>query len=249
MKYMFKLKRWLTLLAIGIIGGITFGNANEYKAQATSKTDNTIVVNNDTTVSSKYSFVFRWIPGKTTAQTFNFGQGSYDSKKFPPGLYSGYGGTHYMYRLKSRRDLGKFGIMYHNVGTYQGKTIDLKITITDYDPRNPSGGIRFTEGVISLDTQDMRFVKQRWEFYDAKTNEKVKINGYITINDIDWSQGVTFDSETSKHIQNVLVTKDTIVDVKKNNGEIAVQDSGYSTDIDPITKEDGQLFYLTMLTI
>ena len=69
MKYkcMFKLKRWLTLLAIGIIGGITFGNANEYKAQATSKTDNTIVVNNDTTVSSKYSFVFRWIPGKNNS--------------------------------------------------------------------------------------------------------------------------------------------------------------------------------------
>ena len=141
-----------------------------------------------------------------------------------------------MYHLKSRSDLGKFGIMYHNVGTYRGKTIDLKITITDYDPRNPSGGIRFSEGVISLDTQDMHFVKQRWDFYDAKTNEKVKINGYITINDIDWSQGVTFDSETSKHIQNVLVTKDTIVDVKKNNGEIAVKDSGYSTDIDPVTK-------------
>ena len=127
--------------------------------------------------------------------------------------------------------------MYHNVGTYQGKTIDLKITITDYDPRNPSGGIRFTEGVISLQTQDMAFAKQRWDFYDAKTNEKVKINGYITINDIDWAQGVTFDSETSKHIQNVLVTKDTIVDVKKSNGEIAVQDSGKHKDIDPMTKK------------
>ena len=56
---MFKLKRWLALLAIGVIGGVAFGNANEYKAQATSKTDNTVVVNNDTTVSSKYSFIFR----------------------------------------------------------------------------------------------------------------------------------------------------------------------------------------------
>ena len=233
---MFKLKKWLALLAIGVIGGVAFGNANEYKAQATSKTDNTVVVNNDTTVSSKYSFIFRWIDGKTTAQTFNFGQGSFDSTKATPDLYHGYGGTNYMYHLKSRNDLGKFGIIYHNVGTYRGKTIDLKITITDYDPRNPSGGIQFSEGIISLDTQDMAFVKQRWDFYDAKTNEKVKINGYVTINDIDWTQGVTFDSETSKHIQNVLVTKDTIVDVTKSNGEIAVQDSGLHKDIDPMTK-------------
>lgn len=234
---MFKLKKWLALLAIGVIGGVAFGNSNEYKAQATSKTDNTVVVNNDTTVSSKYSFIFRWIDGKTTAQTFNFGQGSFDSTKATPDLYHGYGGTNYMYHLKSRNDLGKFGIIYHNVGTYRGKTIDLKITITDYDPRNPSGGIQFSEGIISLDTQDMAFVKQRWDFYDAKTNEKVKINGYVTINDIDYTQGVTFDSETSKHIQNVLVTKDTIVDVKKSNGEIAVQDSGLHTDIDPMTKK------------
>ena len=234
---MFKLKKWLALLAIGVIGGVAFGNANEYKAQATSKTDNTVVVNNDTTVSSKYSFIFRWIDGKTTAQTFNFGQGSFDSTKADPNSYNGYGGTHYMYHLKSRNDLGKFGIIYHNVGTYRGKTIDLKITITDYDPRNPSGGIQFSEGIISLDTQDMAFVKQRWDFYDAKTNEKVKINGYVTINDIDWTQGVTFDSETSKHIQNVLVTKDTIVDVTKSNGEIAVQDSGLHKDIDPMTKK------------
>ena len=234
---MFKLKKWLALLAIGVIGGVAFGNANEYKAQATSKTDNTVVVNNDTTVSSKYSFIFRWIDGKTTAQTFNFGQGSFDSTKAGPNSYNGYGGTHYMYHLKSRNDLGKFGIIYHNVGTYRGKTIDLKITITDYDPRNPSGGIQFSEGIISLDTQDMAFVKQRWDFYDAKTNEKVKINGYVTINDIDWTQGVTFDSETSKHIQNVLVTKDTIVDVTKSNGEIAVQDSGLHKDIDPMTKK------------
>ena len=234
---MFKLKRWLALLAIGVIGGVAFGNANEYKAQATSKTDNTVVVNNDTTVSSKYSFIFRWIDGKTTAQTFNFGQGSFDSRKFAPDSYHGYGGTNYMYHLKSRNDLGKFGIMYHNVGTYRGKTIDLKITITDYDPRNPGGGIQFSEGIISLHTQDMAFAKQRWDFYDAKTNEKVKINGYITINDIDWTQGVTFDSETSKHIQNVLVTKDTIVDVTKSNGEIAVQDSGLHKDIDPMTKK------------
>ena len=233
---MFKLKKWLALLAIGVIGGVAFGNSNEYKAQATSKTDNTVVVNNDTTVSSKYSFIFRWIDGKTTAQTFNFGQGSFDSIKADPNSYNGYGGTHYMYHLKSRNDLGKFGIIYHNVGTYRGKTIDLKITITDYDPRNPSGGIQFSEGIISLDTQDMAFVKQRWDFYDAKTNEKVKINGYVTINDIDWTQGVTFDSETSKHIQNVLVTKDTIVDVTKSNGEIAVQDSGLHKDIDPMTK-------------
>ena len=233
---MFKLKKWLALLAIGVIGGVAFGNSNEYKAQATSKTDNTVVVNNDTTVSSKYSFIFRWIDGKTTAQTFNFGQGSFDSTKTTPDLYHGYGGTNYMYHLKSRNDLGKFGIIYHNVGTYRGKTIDLKITITDYDPRNPSGGIQFSEGIISLDTQDMAFVKQRWDFYDAKTNEKVKINGYVTINDIDWTQGVTFDSETSKHIQNVLVTKDTIVDVTKSNGEIAVQDSGLHKDIDPMTK-------------
>lgn len=233
-----KTKRWLAgALAVIFVftGCLAFGGKTAYAA--TDKTDNTIVVNNDTVVPSKYSFIFRWIDGKTTAQTFNFGQGSFDSTKTTPDLYHGYGGTNYMYHLKSRNDLGKFGIMYHNVGTYRGKTIDLKITITDYDPRNPSGGIQFSEGIISLDTQDMAFVKQRWDFYDAKTNEKVKINGYVTINDIDWTQGVTFDSETSKHIQNVLVTKDTIVDVKKSNGEIAVQDSGLHKDIDPMTKK------------
>lgn len=85
-----------------------------------------------------------------------------------------------MYHLKSRNDLGKFGIIYHNVGTYRGKTIDLKITITDYDPRNPSGGIQFSEGIISLDTQDMAFVKQRWDFTMPKQmksqNQRIRHN-------------------------------------------------------------------------
>lgn len=171
-----------------------------------------IIVNDSTMIDSEYKFIPHWIKGETTFETF--GPAEWAEKPYD------YGNTtkvHYTQPTDNMK--GKIGVIYHNVGVYDGKTIDLKITVNDWKKaKSINGYIEYTEGQIAHIQQKYFYVDQIWQFLDANTGKPVKTTGYMTINDIDAQQGVAFDKQTSDAIQNYYVTNDTHVRFNLDNG-------------------------------
>lgn len=101
---------------------------------------------------------------------------------------------------------GKFGVTYKNVGQYEGKTLDLKITILDYLRKENTWDdtlISFGKKKIAIENKNMYWTQQRWEFYKHNTNEPVKVKGYMTINDIDGGQNFSVSPNTIPKIKNI----------------------------------------------
>ena len=110
----------------------------------------------------------------------------------------------------SENDKGKLGVKYINVGEYNGKKIDIKAVVTDFEPvstiRRYSN--RFTcrlEPVISFykgiknDTElgvviyGLKWVTIEYQFYvNGTTDTKAEVAGYTTFWDIDAEQGAIF---------------------------------------------------------
>lgn len=171
----------------------------------TLPTTKKVYVNENTKIAGKYKFIPHWIDGVTTFETFGpaeWGSHSYD-----------YGGANIVHYTQPKDNMkGKIGVIYHNVGIYDGKTIDLKITINDWKrAKDYNGYLEYTEGVIAHVQQAYFYVDQTWQFLDANTGKPVKTTGYMTINDIDSNQGVGFDKATSDAIKNYYVTNNTQV--------------------------------------
>lgn len=185
------------------------------------------IVNDETEISGDYSFIARWIDGVTTVSTFG---GRWDSWSYS------YGGATGILGHLPTNDNGKgnIGVTYHNVGMHNGRVIDLKITVTDWERGATNYGyIFYTTGAISHIQQSYRYVKQRWEFIDAQTGQPVKLSGYMTITDIDFNQGVTFDKNTVPHLGTIYVTEDSNISVKKeSDGALTVYDP-FRVNADP----------------
>lgn len=185
------------------------------------------IVNDETEISGDYSFIARWIDGVTTVSTFG---GRWNSWSYS------YGGATGILGHLPTNDSGKgnLGVIYHNVGMNNGRVIDLKITVTDWEKgANNYGYIFYTTGAIAHIQQSYRFVKQRWEFIDAQTGQPVKLSGYMTITDIDFHQGVTFDKNTVPHLGTIYVTEDSNISVKKeSDGSLTVYDP-FRVNADP----------------
>lgn len=185
------------------------------------------IVNDETEISGDYSFIARWIDGVTTVSTFG---GRWDSWSYSYG-----GATGILGHLPTNdRGKGNIGVTYHNVGMHNGRVIDLKITVTDWEKgANNYGYIFYTTGAIAHIQQSYRYVKQRWEFIDAQTGQPVKLSGYMTITDIDFHQGVTFDKNTVPHLGTIYVTEDSNISVKKeSDGALTVYDP-FRVNADP----------------
>lgn len=185
------------------------------------------IVNDETEISGDYSFIARWIDGVTTVSTFG---GRWDSWSYSYGGATGILG----YLPTNDNGKGNIGVTYHNVGMHNGRVIDLKITVTDWERGATNYGyIFYTTGAISHIQQSYRYVKQRWEFIDAQTGQPVKLSGYMTITDIDFNQGVTFDKNTVPHLGTIYVTEDSNISVKKeSDGALTVYDP-FRVNADP----------------
>lgn len=194
------------------------------------------LVKDATRIDGKYSFIAQWIPGKTTLETFGatWAHTSYG--------YGGATGLRY-FAPSSDAQKGQVGVIYHNVGIYNGKTIDLKVTVLDWKAiTNKNGYIEYTEGVIAHLQQKYYYVKQKWEFIDASTGLPVNLNGYMTISDIDSRQGVTFDKTTTSSITGIYVTPDTGVAIKHDSdGNLVAYDGPYRM-VEP-TDKTGQFTF------
>lgn len=113
------------------------------------------------------------------------------------------GNTKYNYMCIVKDDSlkGKIGAWYRNVGTYKGRVIDAKATITDYQ-LYPIFGQDY--GIVAVPNGDAARLglainhvvsaEITFEFYDHETGEKVSVQGYATISDIDVSQACEITS-------------------------------------------------------
>ena len=225
------------LTTAGAMCCIGWGICSDGKAKAIDRNKvlpKTTVVRDTTEVSGDYSFVFKWIPGVTTMDTFNHGRGNWNKEKY---IFDNEK-ICYGYLPKGNQDKGKFGATYHNVGHYGGKTIDLKITVLDWKNscKTLNRIVYCGEGNIGHSMQGYNWVKQNWEFVDHQTGKPVNISGYVNITDMDFKQAVAFDKKTSDHISNVLVTDDSVVYSRKDSqGEEEYYD-GKNSNLSPKDK-------------
>lgn len=197
-----------------------------------------VVVPDDTTeIDSKYNFIAKFIPGKTTVVPFGSGWKKTRVYENDPSTklnwWSFNPGT-------STAGKGKVGVVYKNVGRYNGKDIDLKITINDWLRYTKTvGNMSYADEEISHISQGYTWVDQTWAYYESGTNNEVTMTGYMTIADIDARQGIKFSKETSLKISKIFTPLDTSrVQFENQNGEYYFYDAtnkAFPTD-DPMTQ-------------
>lgn len=99
---------------------------------------------------------------------------------------------------------GKCGAWYRNVGTYQGKIIDAKVTISNYTlykegSRQGLGILGLAEDKIGIYAKNISNVILKIDFYEhGSSSKKVNVKGFALLNDIDYGQGIKVESTYDK---------------------------------------------------
>lgn len=92
---------------------------------------------------------------------------------------------------------GRLGVYYNNVGTYNGKTVALRVTYmgdADDSTDNGFGLIMYKDRIGIRTSLSPNQVTFNYEFIDAETDEPLDVQGYQQIEDIDVYQGVNVDN-------------------------------------------------------
>lgn len=188
-------------------------------------------VTNSTNIDSKYSFSPRFISGVTYLE--GFGGYSYtedlwksirknSNGKYEIGDYSS--NTYYPIRLNNSNK-GKIGVWYRNIGEYNGKMLDLKITVLDWSEiRNPwtvdsvrgtlTGypAIMFHKHDIEINPTSfaIKNTKYKFELYDKSGNLE-KVNMHWNVYDLDDAQYIQTDD-----LYHSYLSQDTWLSVSGN---------------------------------
>lgn len=142
--------------------------------------------------------------------------------------------------LTETEDLrGEIGVIYKNIGNYNGMPIDLKVTVTDYainvndtyrlsctnlDPDKGALNYSLHNAVIGLYTVDGKpgvqvinipWVELTYEFYISGTDTKIEVKGNTSYYDIDEYQAVFLD----KSCKGIYVTNGEVSGTYVKNGE------------------------------
>ena len=90
---------------------------------------------------------------------------------------------------------GEIGMWYRNVGTWQGRSVDLKATLADYDFYTkddvPSQMILWgMRDRIGFCVAGESYIDIRYDFSDSETGEPLSLPAYMTFDDVDWGQAI-----------------------------------------------------------
>jgi LPXTG-motif cell wall-anchored protein len=130
--------------------------------------------------------------------------------------------TAYYFELKNAAP-GSITIVYKNVGTYNGKVVDMKVTVKDWTVlsgsfyRNPALYIHKKNGITMNGIKDVRL---NYAFLDNLTASAINISGFFNFTDIDLLQSI--DLFNNNNIQNYYVTKGNELYYKVHNGYIKI---------------------------
>lgn len=110
------------------------------------------------------------------------------------------GGDHWVTQLDSSHPAsywcdGRIWFRWNNVGYYNGKIIDMKVTLIGIEQLSivGSAGIFFVEdqpGVVLASTSGITHPTFRYEFFERGTNNPVSVKGHATFFDLDAGQGL-----------------------------------------------------------
>lgn len=172
-------------------------------------------VTNSTIVSAKYEFIARFTK-QTTVKPF----GPVSAYKLNPSNNNP-NSFNYTWTNPSSSLKGGFGVIYQNVGYHNGRQVDLKITVNDWDPflidkksliisYNASESIGHRSGGYMS-------VNQTWEYVYHDSGKLANITGsFYTFTDIDTYQSIRFNPKTTSRLASILVTPDTWIQYVQN---------------------------------
>lgn len=165
---------------------------------------NTVIPDDDTEIPG--SFVIKFIDGKTSVEPIGEGWQSVSSTEY--GFVA----------AECESQKGNIGILYKNVGIYEGRTINLKITINDWSQFSTENGyIKYRKNSIGTATQKFNWVDQTWQFeYSDGQTAELK-HTYMTWYDIDQLQFMTFESNTVNSIAAVYVSANNWMNYSNND--------------------------------
>lgn len=194
-----------------ILAGVCLGSSKLAFADSINTAPNFLVPDQNTMINSKYNFIASFTK-KSTIETF--GNGWYTTKSVEKN--SDYFTLNYSDVIKD-----KVGVIYRNIGDYEGKTLDLKITINDvvnpYSKQEPQ--ISYGKTKIEHMHKGVQGVEQTWEYIDAETQKPVNVSGFMTINDLDYLQSIKFDKETSSKMTQIFGSADSWIEFENVNDE------------------------------
>ena len=221
--------------------------SNYVNAQPINESDKVVTTpNNDETVPEGYDTIGQFTKNtklETTGATFvNTDNNKNSSDKNKKGK-----------TIHSPKDSlkGKIGAKYTNVATVDGKKVDLKITINDWDrylaEKDKDGkeiltAMSFGRDAITFDQSGYNWVDMTWEYVD-KDGKPVDIKGtFMSILDIDTSQYVEFDKDTTSRIKKLYADKDSWLDFEEKDGKIKISEKN-----DEIANDDDEFAQFTSL--
>lgn len=192
-------------------------------------------VTDSTVFDGRYSFSPRYISGKTEMEPF--GGYNYDEDLWNTDHFNTDSVT--PVRL-TETNKGKIGAIYKNVGEYQGKIIDLKITLSDWKQLRAMQTVKgkksyptvfFLQKSIGFWVTDnmVKSPKFKLEFLDAENGLAVSVTGHQSFTDIDLGQFVE-----SSDLSEGFLSSDTCLSVTGNKvysqpdtGDVATEDKRY----------------------
>ncbi len=144
---------------------------------------NVVDINTFTGQKGEYSFRPKWYPDVSTLELFGFPEVMDE----PSGVYC---------MLKDESLQGKVGCIYHNVGRYKGREIDLKVIVTGYDffdfcGDREAGYFYVDKNNIGLNAVNTKNITADLIFLDHETGRETEVKGYATFTDIDVGQSVS----------------------------------------------------------
>ena len=132
---------------------------------------------------------------------------------------------HFTDASKLPKDLG---MKYTNVATHDGKKLDLKITVKgakNFTDSDKLKAISFGKNDIAFDFSALEYADLDFQYVWHDSGKNADISGqYMNILDLDNSQYVDFDKDTTSKIGKIYTDKTAEMDASENNGRLKIAD-------------------------
>lgn len=160
----------------------------------------------DYKMNPEYAFTYAFRKGVTKLTSVQGASANLPSKldgQFGWSKNSSYGSdyknTFSACSIQDTSQKGKISVRYTNVGEYQGKIVDLRITATEWgtvsnkhigvDNTVITPCILFYNNRIAFSTISVGIVRFKFEFFDNATGNRIYPKGHVTMMDLDGGQG------------------------------------------------------------
>lgn len=196
-------------------------------------------------IPTEYQWVARVVKNRTKATPF--GDVTWATAGPVPGATSknGYNDFNFAFNVydpKAAANKGNFGVFYDRIGNYQGRDIDMSMTVLDWIVPNAGlgddhAGTDQLWQLVGIDKASLGTLvpalRVRYDFFDHVTHDPLPVFGNFTFYDIDDMQALYIRDQTAQIIHNVFATKDSIVNYQAiGNGQLYYEDTHIGTNAD-----------------